>query len=59
MGPRALITAAETNPEELPTNNRPVYNYSMKGVFTAFSGIRKREELVSNLSCLFENDTEI
>jgi hypothetical protein len=49
MGIQALITAAESNPDELPTNNRPVYNYSMKGVFTAFTGIRARDELVSHL----------
>lgn len=35
----------DENPE-LPIHTRPVFNYSMKGIVAAFSGIRKREELV-------------
>jgi hypothetical protein len=38
----------DENPE-LPIHNRPVFNYSMKGIVAAFSGIRKREELVGIL----------
>lgn len=58
LGIPALITAAETNPDELPTNTRPVYNFSMKGVYTAFSGIRKREELVSWSTCCSIKDID-
>lgn len=45
LGPPAFIASAESH-EGLPSHNRPVYNYSMKGVVTAFTGIRKRDELV-------------
>lgn len=31
--------------EYLPSVNRPVYNYSMRGVVTCFTGIRKKDEL--------------
>lgn len=44
MGPPALQQAALSH-TELPTINRPIYNYSMKGVITCFTGIRKKEEL--------------
>lgn len=48
VGPPALKQFAK-NWEPLPTTTRPVYNFSMKGVITCFTGIRKREELVSLL----------
>lgn len=49
LGPLALVEC-EKNGCELPNHNRPVFNYSMKGVVAAFSGVRKRDELVkSNL----------
>ncbi|XP_070509513.1 protein ECT2 [Chironomus tepperi] len=44
LGPLALVEC-EKNGCELPTHNRPVFNYSMKGVVAAFSGVRKRDEL--------------
>lgn len=46
LGPPAMI-AASISGEGLPSHNRPIYNYSMRGVVTAFTGIRKRDELVS------------
>lgn len=46
MGPPALLHAAEAG-DGLKHNSRPVYNYSMRGVITCFTGIRKKDELVS------------
>lgn len=46
LGPLALIAASKMS-EELPQNNRPIYNYSMKGIVMAFTGIRIKDELVS------------
>lgn len=46
LGPPALQYAVETK-DGLTYNNRPIYNYSMKGVITCFTGIRKKDELVS------------
>ncbi|XP_055911416.1 protein ECT2 isoform X2 [Eupeodes corollae] len=44
MGPPALIYAAKMK-DGLVHNARPIYNYSMKGVITCFTGIRKKDEL--------------
>lgn len=44
MGPPALYNASQIG-NGLPILNRPIYNYSMKGVITCFTGIRKKEEL--------------
>lgn len=44
MGPPALIYAAKMK-DGLIHNARPIYNYSMKGVITCFTGIRKKDEL--------------
>ena len=44
LGPPALI-ASSASPEGLLQYNRPIYNYIMRGVVTAFTGIRKRDEL--------------
>lgn len=44
MGPPALLHAAEAG-DGLKHNSRPVYNYSMRGVITCFTGIRKKDEL--------------
>lgn len=49
LGPPALQHFAK-HWEPLPTATRPIYNFSMKGVITCFTGIRKREELVSKLN---------
>lgn len=47
MGPPALQYASQIN-DTLPTVNRPIYNYAMKGVITCFTGLRKKDELVNN-----------
>uniref|UniRef100_A0A0K8VQ84 Protein ECT2 n=1 Tax=Bactrocera latifrons TaxID=174628 RepID=A0A0K8VQ84_BACLA len=44
LGPPALQHAAESK-DGLIRNARPVYNYSMRGVVTCFTGIRKKDEL--------------
>ncbi|XP_055380892.1 protein ECT2 [Condylostylus longicornis] len=44
LGPPALHYIANSN-MDLPSINRPLYNYSMKGVVTCFTGIRKKDEL--------------
>ncbi|XP_039964790.1 protein ECT2 isoform X2 [Bactrocera tryoni] len=44
LGPPALKHAAESK-DGLIRNARPVYNYSMRGVVTCFTGIRKKDEL--------------
>ncbi|XP_055841172.1 protein ECT2 isoform X5 [Episyrphus balteatus] len=44
MGPPALVYAAKMK-DGLIHNARPIYNYSMKGVITCFTGIRKKDEL--------------
>jgi len=45
MGPPALQQAVLMH-ENLSNSNRPIYNYSMRGVITCFTGIRKKDELV-------------
>ncbi|CRK99988.1 CLUMA_CG013280, isoform A [Clunio marinus] len=45
LGPPALLSASKNVSDGLPQHNRPIYNYSMKGVVTTFTGIRKRDEL--------------
>ena len=47
LGPPALI-ASSASPEGLLQYNRPIYNYIMRGVVTAFTGIRKRDELTQS-----------
>uniref|UniRef100_A0A0K8TS04 Putative guanine nucleotide exchange factor pebble n=1 Tax=Tabanus bromius TaxID=304241 RepID=A0A0K8TS04_TABBR len=44
MGPPALQQAVQMK-DGLIHNNRPVYNFSMRGVITCFTGIRKKDEL--------------
>ncbi|XP_075160430.1 epithelial cell transforming 2 pebble isoform X3 [Haematobia irritans] len=44
LGPTALRQAAEMK-DGLTHNARPIYNYSMRGVVTCFTGIRKKDEL--------------
>ncbi|XP_067646398.1 uncharacterized protein pbl isoform X1 [Eurosta solidaginis] len=44
LGPPALKCAAASN-DGLIRNARPIYNYSMRGVVTCFTGIRKKDEL--------------
>ncbi|XP_053689992.1 protein ECT2 [Sabethes cyaneus] len=44
LGPPALQQAVRAG-EGLLRNNRPIYNYCMKGVITCFTGIRKKDEL--------------
>ncbi|XP_065079116.1 protein ECT2 isoform X3 [Ochlerotatus camptorhynchus] len=44
LGPPALQQAARSG-EGIPHNNRPIYNYCMRGVITCFTGIRKKDEL--------------
>lgn len=46
LGPPALKYAAEMK-QTLGQNTRPIYNYAMRGVVTCFTGIRKKDELVS------------
>ena len=46
LGPPALQQAVRFS-EGLVWNNRPIYNYCMRGVITCFTGIRKKDELVS------------
>jgi len=41
-----LKYAAEMK-QTLGQNSRPIYNYAMRGVVTCFTGIRKKDELVS------------
>lgn len=53
MGPPALQQAVQSK-EGLIHSNRPVYNYSMRGVITCFTGIRKKDELV-NIISLYNN----
>lgn len=47
LGPPALQQAARSG-DGLFHNNRPIYNNCMRGVITCFTGIRKKDELVSN-----------
>lgn len=47
LGPPALKQSAAMK-DGLTHNARPIYNYSMRGVVTCFTGIRKKDELVSN-----------
>uniref|UniRef100_A0AAG5D338 Protein ECT2 n=1 Tax=Anopheles atroparvus TaxID=41427 RepID=A0AAG5D338_ANOAO len=44
LGPPALQQAVRFS-EGLVWNNRPIYNYCMRGVITCFTGIRKKDEL--------------
>ncbi|XP_058125472.1 protein ECT2 isoform X2 [Anopheles ziemanni] len=44
LGPPALQQAVRFS-EGLVLNNRPIYNYCMRGVITCFTGIRKKDEL--------------
>nr|XP_040222614.2 protein ECT2 isoform X1 [Anopheles coluzzii] len=44
LGPPALQQAVRSS-EGLVWNNRPIYNYCMRGVITCFTGIRKKDEL--------------
>ncbi|XP_058828945.1 protein ECT2 isoform X2 [Topomyia yanbarensis] len=44
LGPPALQQAVRAG-EGLLRNNRPIYNYCMRGVITCFTGIRKKDEL--------------
>ncbi|XP_053667102.1 protein ECT2 [Anopheles marshallii] len=44
LGPPALQQAVSFS-EGLVWNNRPIYNYCMRGVITCFTGIRKKDEL--------------
>lgn len=44
LGPPALQQAARSG-DGIPHNNRPIYNYCMRGVITCFTGIRKKDEL--------------
>ncbi|XP_055614489.1 protein ECT2-like [Uranotaenia lowii] len=44
LGPPALQQAVRSG-DGLPQNNRPIYNYCMRGVITCFTGIRKKDEL--------------
>lgn len=44
LGPPALQQAARGG-DGIPHNNRPIYNYCMRGVITCFTGIRKKDEL--------------
>nr|XP_036214948.1 protein ECT2 isoform X1 [Bactrocera oleae] len=44
LGPPALKHAAVSK-DGLIRNARPIYNYSMRGVVTCFTGIRKKDEL--------------
>lgn len=48
LGYPVILDLSKDEVPELPSNarSRPVFNYSMKGVVAAFSGIRKRDELV-------------
>uniref|UniRef100_A0A182NXU0 Uncharacterized protein n=1 Tax=Anopheles dirus TaxID=7168 RepID=A0A182NXU0_9DIPT len=46
LGPPALQQAVRFS-DGLVWNNRPVYNYCMRGVITCFTGLRKKDELVS------------
>ncbi|XP_055533727.1 protein ECT2 isoform X3 [Wyeomyia smithii] len=44
LGPPALQQAVQAG-NGLLRNNRPIYNYCMRGVITCFTGIRKKDEL--------------
>ncbi|XP_046807865.1 protein ECT2 isoform X1 [Lucilia cuprina] len=44
LGPPALKQSAAMK-DGLTHNARPIYNYSMRGVVTCFTGIRKKDEL--------------
>ncbi|XP_062552492.1 protein ECT2 isoform X2 [Armigeres subalbatus] len=44
LGPPALQQAARSD-DGIPHNNRPIFNYCMRGVVTCFTGIRKKDEL--------------
>uniref|UniRef100_A0A182QYH4 Protein ECT2 n=1 Tax=Anopheles farauti TaxID=69004 RepID=A0A182QYH4_9DIPT len=44
LGPPALQQAVRFS-DGLVWNNRPVYNYCMRGVITCFTGLRKKDEL--------------
>lgn len=45
LGPPALQHCADTK-DGLVHNNRPIYNYSMKGAIMCFTGIHQKDELV-------------
>ncbi|XP_063700471.1 protein ECT2 isoform X1 [Culicoides brevitarsis] len=45
LGPPALKYAVESG-EGLPNNNRPIYNYAMRGTTTCFTGIRQKNVLI-------------
>lgn len=53
---RIILDGSKDDHPELPEQSRSVFNYSMKGIVAAFSGIRKRDELVRNLD-LFDTLT--
>jgi hypothetical protein len=52
LGPPALVAASKSG-EGLPIHVRPVFNYAMRGIVTAFTGIRKKDELVRLYFFLF------
>lgn len=45
LGPPALKYAVDSG-EGLPNNNRPIYNYAMRGTTTCFTGIRQKNVLI-------------
>lgn len=47
LGPPALQHHQAHNESLVVNKKRPIYNYSMKGVITCFTGIRNKGELVS------------
>ncbi|XP_055688265.1 protein ECT2 isoform X2 [Lutzomyia longipalpis] len=51
LGPPALKQLFLAK-DVLPSSNRPIYNYAMKGVITCFTGIRKKEELTHLVSLI-------
>lgn len=48
LGYPIILELSRDEIPELPIHNRPVFNYSMRNIVAAFSGVRKREELVRN-----------
>lgn len=45
LGPPALKYSVDSG-EGLPNNNRPIYNYAMRGTTTCFTGIRQKNVLI-------------
>jgi hypothetical protein len=58
LGPPALLSIASTN-SGLPDNNRPIYNYAMRGVVTSFYGFYvsadEKIKIISMRFFLFNN----